>query len=189
MRRDETVSYDVSKITSHTTGATGQIERISVAVLVDGTYEEQDGVQTFVPRPEEELDRYTALVKSAVGFSETRGDHVEMASVAFRVPEVVDEGWWPTAQHALGAAGSFLPRILGVVVILSFFLFVGRPALARLAAQPRARLGGGAAPGKVGLAGDVDALVQRLEGENRRLTTEDPEHAAYLIRQWLTSRD
>jgi len=186
-RRDETVSYDVSKVTSRTIGATGQIERLSVAVLVDGTYEERGGTAAFVPRPQEELDRYTELVKSAVGFSEARGDQVEMASVAFKVPEVIKEGWWPVMQGAMRAAGTFLPRVLGVVAVLAFFLFFARPALQRLATQPRLR---GAAGGQAMIAAErnVDDLVQRLEGENRKLTTEDPEHAAYLVRQWLSDR-
>jgi len=187
-RRDETVSYDVTKVTSHTVGATGQIEMLSVAVLVDGTYEERGGTQTFVPRPQEELDRYSELVKSAVGFSEGRGDRVEMASVAFHVPEVLEEAWWPTLQGVLSTAGALVPRIIGVVVILAFFLFVARPALQRLASEPGVR-GGVSGQGRIGSAGDVDQLVQRLEGENRRLTTEDPEQAAYLVRQWLSARD
>jgi len=188
-RRDESVNYDVSKVTSRTIAATGQIERLSAAVLIDGTYEQRDGVQTFVPRPQEEIDRYTQLVKSAVGFSEARGDRVEMASVAFQVPEMAGGGWWPALQDVLGLLGSYLPRLLGVAVVLVFLFFFARPALQRLASQPRARVVAAGGQGRVATSADVDVLVHRLEEENRKLTTEDPEHAAYLVRQWLSARD
>jgi len=185
-RRDESVTYEVSKVTSRSVGSIGQVERLSVAVLIDGTYEQAEGGATFVPRPQEELDRYTELVKSAVGFSEARGDRVEVASVPFEVPAVVEEGWIDTVQTVSGGLAAYVPRMLGVMLLLVFFLFVMRPALGRLSAQT--------GPGRVTVAGhsvlpDLDGIVQRLGDENRRLTTEDPERAAYLVRQWLQTRD
>ena len=186
-RRDESVTYEVSKVTSRSIGSIGQVQRLSVAVLIDGSYEQAEGGTKFVPRPQEELDRYTALVKSAVGFSEARGDRVEVASVPFTTPAVVEAGWMDTVTSISGGLAAYVPRLLGVVLLLVFFLFVMRPALGRLSAQT----GPG---GRVTVAGhsvlpDLDGVVQRLGDENRRLTTEDPERAAYLIRQWLQTRD
>jgi flagellar M-ring protein FliF len=189
-RRDESVTYDISKVTSRRVGAAGQVERLSVAVLIDGTYEERDGVQTFVPRPEEELDRYTGLVKNAVGFSEPRGDRVEVASVPFEVPPESEEGWLVMVSGALGELASYLPRLLGAGLILAFFLLFARPALQRLAAQPGdARVALGGEQAALPEPDAVDSLMRHLETENRKLTTEDPERAAYLIRQWLQARD
>jgi hypothetical protein len=80
----------------------------------------------------------------------------------------------------------YVPRLLGAGLLLAFFLFVVRPAIGRLSAQ--------AVPGRVSVTGhgvlpELDGIVQRLGDENRRLTTEDPERAAYLVRQWLQTRD
>jgi flagellar M-ring protein FliF len=185
-RRDESVTYEVSKVTSRSIGSIGEVERLSVAVLIDGTYERGEGGARFVPRPQEELERYTELVKRAVGFSEERGDRVEVASVPFTTPAVSEEGWLETARGLTSGLAAYLPRLLGVLLLLVFFLSVVRPALGRLSAQ--------AGPGRVTVTGhavlpDLDGLVQRLGDENRRLTTEDPERAAYLVRQWLQTRD
>jgi flagellar M-ring protein FliF len=180
-RRDENVTYEVSKITSRTVGSLGEIKRLSVAVLVDGTYEEREGARAFVPRPAEELDRYTALVKSAVGFSEARGDTIELVSVPFDVPEEVTEGWADTALDVSRGIGTYLPRLLGVILVAGFILTVVRPSLRRLAAQPLGSRAVGAEPG----SRDIDAIVSQLEEENRKITTTDPERAAYLVRQWL----
>jgi len=73
------------------------------------------------------------------------------------------------------------------VLFLVFFLFVMRPALGRLSAQTGP--GGRVTVTGHGVLPDLDGVVQRLGDENRRLTTEDPERAAYLIRQWLQTRD
>jgi flagellar M-ring protein FliF len=187
-RRDESVNYEVSKMISRTIGATGQIERLSVAVLVDGTYQGSGAERTFVPRAQEDLDRYTELVKSAIGFSAARGDQVEMASVPFQVREEAEAGWWATAEDGLHAVGTYVPRLLGVIAVLVFFLSVVRPALGRLAAQSEGLTRVDVAGGRT-KAGELAGLMQRLEQENRRLTTEDPERAAYLVRQWLQARD
>lgn len=184
-RRDESITYEVSKVTSRTVGSIGQIQRLSVAVLIDGTYEDGDDGVTFVPRPQEELDRYSDLVKSAVGFSEARGDRVEIASVPFKTPEQIEEGWPVKVQAVFGGVAAYVPRLLGVALALIFFFLVVRPAVRRLAAQPTA-LAGGRRDGSVL---EVEALMQRLESENRRLVGESPERAAHLIRQWLQTRE
>ena len=157
-------------------------------MLVDGTFTETEGQRSFVPRPQEELDRYSELVKSAIGYDQTRGDRVEMASVPFQVAEGSDVGWLATTGEAARGVAVYIPRLLGIGVVLLVFLSVVRPALRRLAAQSPGRLDVRTAEG-IGGATDVDALVARLQTENRRLTTEDPDRAAYLVRQWLQTRD
>src|SRR5438445_746144 len=79
-RRDESQSYEVSKVVSRTVAPVGAVKQLSVAVLIDGTYSEgEGGKRTFSARPSEEMDRLRELVKSAVGFSESRGDKIEIA--------------------------------------------------------------------------------------------------------------
>ncbi len=53
----------------------GRVNRISVAVLVDGAYTKNDkGETTYQPREKEEIDRIAALVRTAIGFDQKRGD-------------------------------------------------------------------------------------------------------------------
>ena len=83
-RNEETVNYEISKkITNHVKEA-GTVRRLSVAVLVDGTYNKTNGDKgTYSPREKAELDMMAALVRGAIGFSEARGDRVELLSMQF----------------------------------------------------------------------------------------------------------
>ncbi len=88
--KNETVitNYELNKTVEHLVNAVGSIERISIAVMVDGTYlpqENADGETEMIyqPRPQEELDRLSAIVKNSVGFDSQRNDQIEMINIAF----------------------------------------------------------------------------------------------------------
>ena len=62
----------------------GRVNRISVAVLVDGSYvKNEKGEMVYQDRSKEELDRIGALVRSAIGFDQKRGDQVEVVNLKF----------------------------------------------------------------------------------------------------------
>src|SRR5438093_10352230 len=104
VRRDESQSYEVSKVVSHTVAPAGVVKQLSVAVLIDGTYTAgPGGTRVFNARPAEELDRLRDLVKSAVGFSEARGDRVEVTSVPFQTEPA------PAGEGAIAALGRWAP--------------------------------------------------------------------------------
>ncbi len=175
-RRDETQTYEVSKIVSRTVAPAGAVKQLSVAVLVDGTYEEKDGKRTFVPRPPEEIERLKALVKSAAGLDEARGDKVEVASVPFQTEPL------PAGEGALGVVWRWLPavatRLLGLGFAVVMLLYVVRPLLLGLAQRPAATAG-------AGVVTEMDQAMLELTGETRALTQRNPERAAQLVRLWL----
>jgi flagellar M-ring protein FliF len=81
-------NYELNKTVEHVINEIGNIDRLSVAVMVDGTYEEVegDGGNTelmYQPRSQEEVDRLTAIVKNAVGFDPQRNDQIEMINMSF----------------------------------------------------------------------------------------------------------
>jgi len=83
-RQETTTNYEISKTVRTLIREQPQIERISVAVMVDGTDSvAADGKHTWQPRSAEELDRIGSLVKSAIGYDEKRGDHVEVVNLRF----------------------------------------------------------------------------------------------------------
>lgn len=86
-RTEETINYEISKTIKSTTQEIGSVNKISVAVLVDGTYTKNEaGEETYAPRSEEELQQITTLVKSAIGFDEKRGDTVQVVNMKFIKP-------------------------------------------------------------------------------------------------------
>jgi flagellar M-ring protein FliF len=60
-------------------------------VLVDGSYAKNDkGEMVYQERGKEQLDRIAALVRSAIGFDQKRGDQVEVVNLKFaEAPAVV----------------------------------------------------------------------------------------------------
>jgi flagellar M-ring protein FliF len=113
------------------------VRRLSVAVLVDGTWAvDKDGARQWQSRSEEDMKRIDALVRSAIGFDEKRGDQVEVVNLKFAAGD--EAGTSNDAAFSLvGLDKNDLVRlaeglvllIVGLVVIL----LVVRPFLNRLA--------------------------------------------------------
>jgi flagellar M-ring protein FliF len=80
----ETTNYEISKTVKNLVSDQGTVKRLSVAVLVDGTTAVgADGKKTYQPRSADEMKQLTALVRSAVGYDEKRGDDVEVVNMPF----------------------------------------------------------------------------------------------------------
>jgi flagellar M-ring protein FliF len=83
-KTEETNNYEISHTTKTEVTEAGRVNRISVAVLVDGTYAKNDkGEMVYQERSKEQLDRIAALVRSAIGFDQKRGDQVEVVNLKF----------------------------------------------------------------------------------------------------------
>lgn len=83
-RLEEVTNFEISKTIRNTVREVGEIQRLSVAVLVDGRYIiDEEGNETYEPRTEEELDQIASLVRSSVGFDQDRGDVIEVVSMQF----------------------------------------------------------------------------------------------------------
>lgn len=138
-RNEETVNYEISRTTKTETLEPGRVKRISVAVLVDGVYAKgADGKQLYTPRSDQEIAKIQALVKSAIGYDEARGDHVEVVNLQFAEP-VALEPVATTAEPLLGLTKADYMRIgeLGVLAVLALvaMFFVIRPMLGGLTAN------------------------------------------------------
>ena len=171
-RRDESQSYEVSKVVSHTVAPAGVVKQLSVAVLIDGTYTGAGAARKFTPRPAEEVARLKELVKNAVGFSEARGDRIEITSVPFQSEPAA------TGEGVLATLGTWLPallmRLLAVGLVAAGLFYVVRPLVLGLAAR-----------GGEGRTALPEATAAQLTQENLALTQQNPERAAQLVREWL----
>ena len=163
-RTEETVNYEISRTTKTEVMEPGRIRRLSVAVLVDGAYAPgPDGNMVYTPRSEEELAKIQALVKSAIGFDESRGDQVEVVNLQFAETPGVDFG----ASDSTSEPGLFefgrgdIMRlaelaVIGVLALIAMF-FVLRPLIARVAPGAAgigaARPADAAGPASIAIAG------------------------------------
>ncbi|MDD3021189.1 MAG: flagellar basal-body MS-ring/collar protein FliF [Alphaproteobacteria bacterium] len=83
-RTEETTNFEISRTVRSLVRETGEVKKLSVAVLIDGTYDtDAEGIKTYKPRGEDEIKNLTALVKSAIGYDENRGDTLEVINMQF----------------------------------------------------------------------------------------------------------
>lgn len=130
-RTEETTNFEISKEVINSVKETGNVKRLSVAVLVDGIYvENADGEKTYQPRPEEELEKLRQLVNSAIGFDAARGDDVQIINMQFaaQADSLFEEDNLAWLKDDLNSIIQTL--VLGGVAILAILLVV-RPLVAR----------------------------------------------------------
>jgi len=143
-RSEETVNYEVTKTTRSHVQEIGSVKRLSVAVIIDGTTKTNpDGTKTYTPRPADEMQRLTAIVRSAIGFDEKRGDTLEVVNVPFAVADIGEEIPTDKSFLNLGLAKQDYFRmaeilVLGIVAILVIML-VARPMIRHIFTPPEVR--------------------------------------------------
>nr|WP_277988623.1 flagellar basal-body MS-ring/collar protein FliF [Salipiger bermudensis] len=144
---NEIVNYEIGGTSSETVREPGDIEKVSVAVLVNGIYNVQDGgAVDYEERSQEELQRLEALVQSAIGFDEARGDSVEVVSLRFMdysmdVGEPVSRSF---AQTLTENTGTILRGVFALALVAAVLALGVRPALNRVFDQPAIAEGGSA---------------------------------------------
>jgi len=212
-KTEETNNYEISRTTKTEVTEAGRVNRISVAVLVDGSYAKNDkGEMVYQERGKEQLDRIAALVRSAIGFDQKRGDQVEVVNLKFAEAPIVP----PVAEPA-GVLG-FLQFTkddvmyvveLGVMMLLGLVVLfmVIRPLVRRiLASEPPPSLGAtdsmpaladASASADKNLVTNATAQmldVAQIQGQVHaqsvhrvgELAERNPNETAAIIRQWIS---
>lgn len=197
--RVSTRNFEVDRTISHVRPQPGTIKRLSVAVLVDGSPVDDDGFAAEASDPAlsaEDVERYTALVKEAVGFDATRGDTVVVMNAAFRdmpeFSEVPAPKIWekPVVRDAL-------KQVLGALLVLALAFGLVRPLLKSLVGTAPAGTAGHPATGRAAIGGVAYAGQQALAGPGyddkvkaaRNIVGHDPARVAQLVRKWASAND
>ncbi len=146
-KEDATRNYEIGKMTSHQVMPVGKVQRISVAVVVDGTYEkvsvgkrdQQKEELKYVPRSAEEMSLLENIVKRAVNYDQSRGDQLEVANIAFSPDDFVKQAdaqgsgnWLKTIM----AYSTFFKYLAAGLFLLFTFLFVIKPLIRWLTDTP-----------------------------------------------------
>ena len=151
---EEVTNYEISKTTQTAVTEAGSIKRLSVAVVVDGVYTtDAAGAATYTPRSADEITQILTLVRSAVGYSETRGDSVEVVNMQFAErPDLAIAGTDAAAglfDFTRDDIMNFAQMAVTLLIALALVFFVMRPLLRKvltpetqpLALPPAAELG------------------------------------------------
>jgi flagellar M-ring protein FliF len=194
----ETTNYEIGKLTRHSLQPRGDIERLSVAVVLDDERTtDESGKSVTKPRSQPDIQKIHGLVAAAVGFDPERGDQLTVENIAFE-ETLVEEVPAPTMWQQYAPQAFEGGRILAVVLVGLFaaWFFIRplmRGATGTLPAQTTGAL---PVPRTVeDLEAEMDAQLGAGGGVHRMpvltkrisaLTQREPENAARLLRTWLT---
>jgi len=204
-RTDETINYEISRTVRNLKRQGGEIEKLSIAVLVEGRYEGENG-DSYIPYNDEELANMARLVRTAAGYDEERGDTLDIIDMRFTpLPEI--EGTEPPLFNK-GDIISLSQYALLIVGMLSILLFLVKPALTVLANTTgqtvEVRLKQELS--KAGVADTLAAAVETAQAESaatvdiekvegqvkestvkkvNELVTNHPEETINVVRDWM----
>jgi flagellar M-ring protein FliF len=214
-RTEETTNYEISHSTRTEVIEPGQVKRLSVAVAVDGvTTLGPKGKVSYAPRSADEMKRIDELVRSAVGYSATRGDQISVINVRF---DHGDEEGTAAGSPLLNFDKNDMMRMaeLGVLLVMAALVvfFVVRPLLSTAAGGGGAGLpmlagasaGGGSAPLTVGPEAQTNVVkagpaipdpridIAKIEGavaassvkQVSEFVDNHPEESVSILRAWL----
>ena len=159
-------NFEVSRVTREVRKQPGDVKRLTVAVLVNGTMAANDaGEMVPAPRSEAELGSIRELVASAVGFDETRGDQITVKSMPFVA----------LAESGTSASGGLFDRLemnsLARIALIGLFAL----ALAFLVLRPLLRARNGSGDGTTALLdGSAPPPTLPGAGNGRPVVTAEP---------------
>ena len=214
LSQDNVINYEVDRNVAHIQHQRGEIERLTVAVVVN--YREalnDQGQMERVALDDEEIAQVERLVRQAMGFSEARGDAIEVVNSPFTRQQntAVELAWWqqPDLQLLAFSLGRYL--LVGLAILLLYLLIL-RPLIKRQTQQPALQGPGATINTAVGQEGDdrEAALGEGAEAGDsaeetytaprrprkastyernlqdlREMAQEDPRMVAMIARSWM----
>ena len=204
-KRESTINYEVDKTVRVVRGSTGQVRRLSAAVVVNhqSTTDDKGKVQS-VALTAEQIDKMTALVRETIGYNKERGDSVNLVNAPFAVDKVVQTSlplWQQPQVHDLVRE---LAWPIGAVLLAALVLLgLVRPSLKAMAKVPEAPPAQEPAQLDALVADEADRppLLTHAPGqaepapseaqlrleEARRLARENPVAVANIVKDWIGS--
>ena len=175
-KQNQTVNYEIGKVTSRTIEPIGRFTSVSVAVLVDGSYKNSKGDDgktkiEYVPRTPEEIEKIKSIVMRAVNYTASRGDEVEVVNIPFENRELTaahmaelsneNTNTWVTRimQYSV-----YIKYVFSGVFMLLTFIFIVRPLIQWLTTDPSK---------DAQLIGQLPRTVEEIEREYNALPAND----------------
>lgn len=216
----ERVNYEITKTVRNEVRISGTVKRLSVAVLVDGTYSipaagsnpaagSTVASPVYKPRSKEDIAQITALVRSAIGFDEKRGDVVKIVNMRFSdgAPSTAIEESGPllglTKDDYMRGAEIAVLAILALLVMMIVIrplmrrLLDGKPFLVTVTKDANKDDAALSAPEKTERLPPPDEAdlidIEKVEGRVRASTVKQvgdivskhPEETVAIMRSWM----
>lgn len=198
-KKESTINYEVDKTVQHTQQSTGNIKRLSAAVVVNYRKKvDENGEVTYEPLTAEEIKEINNLVKEAMGYSEKRGDSLTVTNGLFTADTatVLDIPLWKDPDVIM-LTKEIGKQLLIAAVVLFFLLKILRPFLKSLTQPPPRpepeKLTGEAALGQLSEQRDgtaIQAIQKSIFDENlkraKQLAVDEPAIVANVVKDWIS---
>ena len=196
-KEDITTNYEINKITKSTLLPAGSIKRLSVAAVIDQSYnleKLEDGTikKNYTPRSDEELKKFTEIVKKAMGYNEDREDQVSVSSMPFfnEQTEIAVSESDKKGFDILEIIGSYKKLMVNLLLMILIFLFVVRPLLKSLRAAPKKPVLVGAELPGISIE---DTTFEKIPEPRRiaerekaiELSKNNPDRAEKILKEWI----
>ncbi len=203
------INYEVDRNVEHVKSSLGTIQRLTTAVVVNYRTVLKDSVATTEPLSKEELENINNLVRQAMGFTESRGDALQVINSPFVTEDtsVTEQPWWKTPE-AYNLLSSGLRYLLVAFAALALWWWVLRPMQKRNASHQAQRLAANAEPGtalvptssgtSMVVAGQESpphtlprksAVYEQNMQSLQQIAAEDPRLVAMIVRGWMKRND
>lgn len=200
-KRELTTNYEIDKTIRMEKRPVGSIKRLSAAVVVNNNrVVDKDGRVTMQPLSEADLAKITSLVREAIGFTQTRGDSLNVVNVPFNVDEKIVSAELPLWKQPENISlakevGKGLTLVIGLLVLVFGLI---RPALRSFANRASAipAMGGAGNPALNGpdavyTPGSPAAQITANNNaaqllEVRALAKQNPATVANVVRTWVS---
>lgn len=194
-KENQTFNYEINKVVRVISEPVGQIRKLSVAVLVDGSM--AGDPPEYKARSQEDLDKYSEIVKSAIGYDETRGDIIKVENIQFdRSQALAQEAELADAQKWI--YGLLAAKGLGwLLALLFFYTWIIRPiknwltTTMEVVPEPAADLGSSeidAFEKEKQILGEKNAEMEEIRQSVKDFASNDPKYAAGVVRKWLREK-
>ncbi len=185
-RRDATTNYEVDRTISHVKQPVGQLKRLSVAVVVNHLPGKDGEPQALPP---EELNKLTNLVREAMGYSESRGDSLNVVNSEFNDTPPAVPMW--RDPELIATLKTVLGWVFGLLILFWLYRKI-RPVVTDYfypQIDPEEAAAARAEAEREALATARAKEVNRYEDNLQRardMATKDPRAVAMVLRAWMT---
>jgi flagellar M-ring protein FliF len=189
-----TRNFEVDRKLAYVKQPSGVLKHLNVGVVLDDWQKtDEAGKVTTTPMTEEDIKRFSQLVKESIGIKDDRGDQLNLINQAFKStgptgpidgPPIWQAPWLlALAKQIVGA---------GLVLVVAFLVL--KPLMRSLTAKPGTK----ARAGEVELEGDRVSLsggsaiklqpsFEQQIAAARTLVGQDPRRAAQVVKDWVAA--
>jgi flagellar M-ring protein FliF len=193
-----TRNFEVDRTLAYIKEPVGTLKRLSIGVVLDNWQKtDEDGKVTTTPMSEEDIKRFTQLVRESIGLKDDRGDKIDVMNQAFKSNGPVGPiDGPPLWQNPM--VGQIAKQLVGAGLVLLVAFLILRPLMKSLTKGGKGTTasltGGDVSADRVSLSGKGAANAIKLSpsfeqqiAAARTLVGQDPKRAAQVVKDWVAA--